>query len=416
MPTYQRFVLSAALGILLLSGGCGPEAEDDADSAQSMDPAARAFLSRAQRALQSGTYQNALTLTDSAERRAPDLPQVDFIRGRIFSELKRFEAAEAAYRKALSRDSPPEKIWLNLGNNAMRQDRLREALSYYRKALEEKPSPNAYLYMGRAYSELGKIDSARHMLNRAVALDSTSARAHAYLGQTYKQAGALEKALASSRRALALAPDNLDYRYVVGSQLLQTGRTKEALPVLQTVAKERPWHHGALYNLGQALSRLGRTKEAKQYFARADSAQQRQAAIDQLRETARINPNRLMAWVRLGDALRQAGRLHEAKEAFDVALNLAPRNLALQNNAANLAHELGHPQEAIQRYRAILRQDPTLVDVWLNLGVAHAQEDRPEAARRAWRQVLTQAPDNQAAKTYLAHLKDTTNAAARQGE
>lgn len=397
------------LGFLLLGGGCNTGVPDDASRpSKAVPPRAGSLLTHAQDALRNGAYREALALTNRAERHASDLPQLFFIRGRIYSELKHFDAAESAYKKALAHGDAPGDAWLNLGNNAMRQDHLRKAISYYRKALTEEPSPNAYLYMGRAYNELGKIDSALYMFDRAVDLDSTSAQAHAHLGQVYKQTGELKRALAASRRALELEPGNLDYRYVVGSQLLQTGHPRQALPKLKAVTQKRPWHYGALYNMGQALARLDRTDEAQQYFARADSAQQMQASIDQMKETARLNPDRLMVWVELGNALRRAGQLKEAKAAFNRALYLAPQNLALQNNVANLAHDLGRAQEAVQRYQAVLRRDPDLINVWLNLGVVYAQMGRPADASRAWKTVLERAPDNKTAKSYLAHLKDSS--------
>jgi cytochrome c-type biogenesis protein CcmH/NrfG len=52
----------------------------------------------------------------------------------------------------------------------------------------------------------------------------------------------------------------------------------------------------------------------------------------------------------------------------------------------------------------ILRQDPKLVDIWVNLGIVYAISKNVAAARHAWQNALQLAPDHPAAKAYLARL------------
>jgi type I restriction enzyme, R subunit len=66
-----------------------------------------------------------------------------------------------------------------------------------------------------------------------------------------------------------------------------------------------------------------------------------------------------------------------------------------------------HPQtvkDAIRQYREILRLDPELPDIWLNLGIVYAISGQTDQARRAWEAALRLDPGHQAARLYLARL------------
>lgn len=398
--------LLALLGITLpLWVGCGSASEQQHTTAP-VPPKAATLLIDGQQAFKRGHYLDALVLADSAAQHAPNLAHVYFLRARVFTELQRYREAQAAYERVTALDPSFEGAWFNMANNAYRQGHFRKAVALYHKARETPSGLQVQILrqMGRAYAELGKPDSARWAYRQAIAADSTNAAVYADLGQVYEDEGELEQALAYSSRALAIEPANPAYRYATGSQLRQTGRFEEAVRELRTVIEARPWHAGAHYNLGQALLRLGREAEAQRYLVRADSLERLDAEIWRLRSDVEVNPGHPMPSVALGDALRRAGRLDEAMDAYKVALSLAPQNLALRNNVANLAHDLGNTDEAIRRYQAILRQDPTLASVWLNLGVAYADGGNKAAARQAWENVLKYAPDDPAATSYLASL------------
>ncbi|GBD01811.1 Beta-barrel assembly-enhancing protease [bacterium HR18] len=83
---------------------------------------------------------------------------------------------------------------------------------------------------------------------------------------------------------------------------------------------------------------------------------------------------------------------------------MEPHNLALENDRANLALLLGDTLDALARYQQLLRRDPTLADVWLNLGVVYAQQKQYEAARKAWQQALRYRPDDDTLRQYLQLL------------
>lgn len=371
---------------------------------RSANPEAAGYLVEAEEAYRQGAYRKALALTDSARSLAPDLADIQFLRGHIFTELTQLEEAEKAYRAVADQVPGYQGVWFNLGNIEFRRGRFRRAITLYQKEMEQQPSARGFTNIGRSYSRLGKPDSAIYALNRALEQDSSHASAYMRLGQVYEDEGQLQKALEYSRKGLELEPENPDYQYIVGSQSYRTGQTEQAVEHLREVVEKRPSHHGAHYNLGQALLRIGREREAKRHLARADSLEQIESEIENLRSVAQSHPDNVQTWLELGARLRDLQRYEEALDAYRVARSLAPTNIVVRGNIANLYQAMGRSDRALRQYRVILEQDSTVVPAWFNMGVIYANNGQKEHARRCWQNVLQYAPDHQRARSYLRRL------------
>lgn len=388
--------------------GCSSESGEQEEPSvteqqrQAAHPEARQYLVRAHEQYNEGSYRTALAYTDSAAQISPDLTDLHFLRGQILTAVNLYEKANDEYRTVLAQDSTYQGAWLNLGNNAARRGLFRKALTRYNRELSLHPTPSAWVSAGRAYKNLRKPDSSRYAFEHALDMDSTHAPAHIMLSELYDQGGQLDSALYHARQALRHEPQNLDYRYSVGALLVRLGRADEAIEPLKTVAEQSPFHYGAHYNLGMALQQLGRPAESERYLVEADSLQRLQARLQRLERAARSNPDNALAWARLGDALRRVDQMDKALEAYNVALSLAPESIPLQNNVANIAMMQGNYNAALNRYRAILKQDSSNTDVWLNVGVVHAKMGNIDAAREAWETVLEYDAGHATAKTYLA--------------
>ncbi len=360
------------------------------------------LLIQAQQAYQQGDYRRALSLSDSARKLAPNLADGYFLRGRIFTELDQLGRADSAYRQVIRIDPQYRGAHFNLGSVAFRKGEYRRAQRLYEQERALYPSARVWLHSGRIYRELERPDSARMAFEKAVSLDSTFARAYHKLSQLAQERGSLEQALTHARRAVEHSSDEASYQYQVGSLLRQSGQHTEAIEWLTKVTEQYPWHRGAHYQLGQALLRLGRQEEASRFLSTADSLQRQQSEIERLEAIAKEQPERPQPWVNLANELRQMGRFDRAIEACKVAVYLRPKDLALQNNMANLFMENGEVKKAASQYRKILKQAPNIADLWVNLGVAYARMDRIADARQAWKQALSIDVGHRRAKTYLA--------------
>jgi len=407
---YLRIVHVLVL-TLLVGQGCGSKSEQGALSVTeqqrlSVEPKVAQFLLEAQQAYQRGAYGLALAYTDSVERFAPNLADLHYLRGVVYTQLNQLPVAQAAYETVLEIDPVYRGARFNMGLNAFRRGKLRDAIDYFQEERALEATSDLLLELGRAYAQLGEPDSARMAYQDAIRLDSTNATAYMWLGQLHEELGDFDQALAFSRQGLRLKPDNLDYKYVIGSLLFRSGQVEEAAGYLEPVAEKRLWHHGAQYNLGQVLMRLGREEEAQGYFAQADSAQQLQQQINEAQTAINRDPESLDNWVNLSLLLRKSEQYDLAVEALKVAVSMEPTNLFLQSNLALLLMESGHSDAAIRRFQAILGLDSTLADVWFQLGVAYANAGHREEAQAAWNKTLRYKPGHLLVRTYLRQLAD----------
>jgi Tfp pilus assembly protein PilF len=71
---------------------------------------------------------------------------------------------------------------------------------------------------------------------------------------------------------------------------------------------------------------------------------------------------------------------------------------------ANLYLLQGDTITALATYNYIVDRNPTLTDIWLNMGVVYALSNQKTKARNAWKQVLTYQSDNADALNYLKKL------------
>lgn len=106
-----------------------------------------------------------------------------------------------------------------------------------------------------------------------------------------------------------------------------------------------------------------------------------------------------------GIALIQLGRRAEASSALHRAAELAPDNLDVQCNLANMALEDGHPDAAIERLRTALIRAPGHPLVLQALGVAQMVAARYEEARDAFAEALQNAPRHPGLRLNLAEAE-----------
>lgn len=406
-------ICRGAAGILLLClivvvSGCREPVGIAQQQRNNLSPRVSRYMIEAEGAFSRGVYELALVYTDSAEAYVPDLADLHFLRGKIYTQLNQLQVAQAAYEVVLEIDPEYAGARFDMGLNSFRRGKLRDAINFYlEEELEVGPTTALYHELGRAYAKIGVPDSAEAAYEQALLLDPEHTTTYMWLGQLLEETGDLEGALEMSLNGLRLRPDDLDYQYIVGTQYFRLDSAEAALSYLEPVAKEWTWHHGAQFNLGQVYMRLGQEAEAEIYFARADEAQQLQQRVNEAQNAINNDPTSPANWIELGNRLRESKRYSRAIEAYKNGLTIqVPPGLALymQTNLATLYMECGDLSEAGRRFEAILRADPDLSIARLNLGIVYAQGGKFDEARATWRELLEREPRNTAAQSYLEQL------------
>jgi len=125
--------------------------------------------------------------------------------------------------------------------------------------------------LGRATAAFsGDFDTAREMVDRAVALNPNSFRAWEERGWTYQIAGQPEEAIRSFERRIRLSPfDPLLFGAFAGMSVtfIGLGRFDEAVSAAKKAVRQNPLFPFSYRCLASALAHLGREAEASQAVA-----------------------------------------------------------------------------------------------------------------------------------------------------
>ena len=148
--------------------------------------------------------QDALNKAEQLSTKPEDKEYVDFLRGSTYERDKKYDEAEAEFKKILA-VNPQSAATLNyLGYmNADRDVRLEESLNYIKLAVSLDPTNGAYLdSLGWAYFKLGKYDLAEENLNKASLRMASDPTVQDHLGDLYQKTGRLKLAAAHWERAV----------------------------------------------------------------------------------------------------------------------------------------------------------------------------------------------------------------------
>lgn len=165
------------------------------------------YLSLAQVYEKAKDYSEMARNIDAAEKLASnddDRETVWFMRGAMLEKQKKFDAAEAEFRKVLKLNPDNASALNYLGYMlADRNVRLSEALEMIQKAVEQEPQNGAFLdSLGWVYFRLGKLDEAEEYLRKALLKTPRDPAIHDHMADLYAARGNLKDAISHWELAL----------------------------------------------------------------------------------------------------------------------------------------------------------------------------------------------------------------------
>ncbi|HET8549272.1 MAG TPA: tetratricopeptide repeat protein, partial [Bryobacteraceae bacterium] len=166
-------VVRAVRASVLAEIGRGDEAASELKKLLDGKSDRETWISLAQVYEKSKNYPEMANAIDAAEKLSQSKDEkeaIAFMRGAMLEKLKKFDAAEAEFRKVLEANPRNASALNYLGYMlADRNVRLQEAHDLIRRALEEDPNNGAYLdSLGWVYYRMGKLEQAETNLRRAL--------------------------------------------------------------------------------------------------------------------------------------------------------------------------------------------------------------------------------------------------------
>jgi tetratricopeptide (TPR) repeat protein len=195
------------------------------------------------------------------------------------------------------------------------------------------------------------------------------------------------------------------------AQLLQMGQPKQAAKLAALAVRldpqdERLWSVLAEAqlrsdDLDQASQSLARAKDLNPnkpglWFAQAALAlrdQQPEDAIPLIQRGLELDPKNASAYFDLGNARIMLDDLSSALISFEQATNLKPDFWEALNNQALVLYEMGQPDEAIRRWRAVLKIEENAEPLLALAAALHQQGDNSDVPLGMAREALDKEPN-----------------------
>lgn len=188
----------------------------------------------------------------------------------------------------INADWPSENV--NQGNFALRQGRFDAAIAAYQRALKLDPLfAGAYVNLADVYRQQGREDEGEKQLRRGLALLPNAADLHHALALVLVRQSNRSAALQELKTASGLAPDNARYAYVYAVALHSAGKQREALAVLKAADIRRPYDLDILSMLISMQREAGDAKAALVYAQKAAEALPDDVVLKQLVEELKEN-------------------------------------------------------------------------------------------------------------------------------
>ncbi|MEW5723442.1 MAG: tetratricopeptide repeat protein [Thermodesulfobacteriota bacterium] len=138
--------------------------------------------------------------------------------------------------------------------------------TFQAKVKENPNDPLANYYLGRYLLALDRPKEALGYFKRAVELDPDEAEFHFWLGVAYWSVRDFANERQSYQKAIALNRVHVPAHVYLGHNHLDRGQYQEALAEYDTVLKIEPYQPEAMYNRAVALGKLNRKKEEAAAF------------------------------------------------------------------------------------------------------------------------------------------------------
>lgn len=193
--------------------------------------------------------------------------------GRAYQMQQNYNAAHAAYDRALAASADYYPARLAKGDILLAQGEAKLAASEYQAVVRAQPKVyNAQLKLGMARQQAGQLKEAQAAYQAAVRLNPDLPLPYnnmAWIAASDK-ARPSDVAVEWARKAVSLAPKVADFQDTLGWVHFKRGESAEAIKVLEKVSRtEGRQAAGIHYHLGAAYATAGRTRDAVTAFKTA---------------------------------------------------------------------------------------------------------------------------------------------------
>jgi len=231
------------------------------------------------------------------------------------------------------------------GVEALKQQKLDDALSFFQKAVEQSPQISDRLLLSRNYLGAQRGNRTRSWrFSKSSGAESPTMRRRRRAWIAVLAPGRHVRGLEEFQQAVMSDPDLAEAHYNLGLALAQSGRLDESARQLNEAISLEPKYVDARVQLGLVLNQQNDFTGAANVF----------------RELIRRDPNFAEAHNNLGLVMLQTGDLSGAEKEFSAAVNLKANYAEAHYNLALALHQEGKEQQSQAEFEKAFAIAPEL--------------------------------------------------------
>ena len=250
-----------------------------------------------------------------------------------------------------------------------------KAIGLFQRALEQDPKyALAHAGLAEAYwrryeftKDTQWAEQAKTSCATAIRLNDRLAQVYVILGMTQTGTGQYEDAIRSVNRALELDPINPEAFRELAKAYEGLNNLKEAESTYIKAVAERPSFWGAHNDLGRFYFRFGRYAEAEKEFLRVIA----------------LTPDNSRGYSNLGAVYYTRKRYEDAAKMFEKSTAIKPTNFGY-SNLGTIYFTLGRYSLAAETFERAIKMNDRDSQSWHNLAAAYQWSNEPEKARAAF--------------------------------
>ena len=342
--------------------------------------------------------------------------------GLCYRHLSRFDDARKYFEEGLKKDPRNGVCLFNLGFIASRQGNYPQAEKLLEESLASSPDySDAYYELGKVKIAEGKYNDAVPLLRKCTALASKKAQVYYNLANAERHLHQNDAAARDMKIFQTLSKDEANAPYPF-QHFLEAVDQRAALPPRQKAAidlqellrmdAQNPHDPRTLYLLIETYLKLGRVEDARQRATQLDDASARDVrtelgvgtllaryglfsdAVQHFQSAVQADPASDDAKYNLANPYFQ---LQDYSHALDTLAQSSPEGRedgATLSLLGDIYAHLGRTAEAASAFEKAIAKNPNNDQVYLSLAMAELRARNTEAAGRALKRGLQQAPDS----------------------
>ncbi|WP_319526492.1 tetratricopeptide repeat protein [uncultured Desulfosarcina sp.] len=214
-------------------------------------------------------FDDALVLCDNRLKANPEEAFAHYLKGRVFSSMKKYDDARKAFEKAAEIDP----MWPEAGNSLaavyLLQDKKKEAIDHFEETLAHNPkNSTATLVLGRLYEERNEYDKAIKVYENGVGkvpgFWSAANRLAFLLADRATSVETLDRALKIASAAYRMKPGQAAIIDTLGWIYYKKGETERSLHLYEKLIAAAPEDPVVNYHMGVVLKKSGDIDTARE--------------------------------------------------------------------------------------------------------------------------------------------------------